>query len=921
MDERYCNEINKRIISGNLPAVRLCPVPFNKEQRSDLDAGLASLTEADDALTYYIKFIHSFLSVVCSSAGIDINDIDEFQKQTVYTKEVSLILNTGYSSTALSHRGKAYKASSNLCPYVTPLDKGLTFAGFIKNENGWNHALALRIYITQVKELLTKNTIDIDKIDMSTSILALLSDPWTDPQNHFLRKITPQEKEDLNSLLGERNRIRSLAQSERLEAEKIAEKTDRDWGLFLEIIFDLYQKEEQIIKTILDDTLLAKEKLDSIKEFDRIVQNLKNQKAIVRGEHVDFKRILGSVIDRFNGTPDLSLVQVENGQPFGINNEILYIVTQYCTFNRFQIKYHQFRLDPENENLAIEFFSLACECIQKHLGIPKKEAISTDGKPLYDLVILFYNTVNNYFDQHKDSVRNLRFSHLQPDTIAASHHAIEKSWVARGEELIFQHDKDLQTTFINALEDSYQSLVPPNDSVEPDLERINQVLVGAITQTIPNAVAEASEFDDQLSEAKEESEANQIVSGINVIYLFRAALDTVLEKPEKYSIGSDTNTQQLKQISEALKRREEKIIKTWVYSEIDEYHLDAEDMDSHRKKTGIDASSLVKRETELASSEKNLAIENVFVTFRDKLQRMFCRVNERDIKGLLEEKQSLYEDLFCFDHSGSIKPYVDKIDEISNLLCSLLVKACRQDGKKFEEIRKNLCVSLGPESVRLPKSSIDTLATAEMLYKEYANEELAVQGFDFSGISTLYFQAFETAYNELIWQDYEKELTDILARATDKSLYTKMLDGYLPDSGIREQYVDCEKKPPKKQIKQIKHTIMYKSFGNLLKHSIQQKSSTIRNFCDYFVHKVGFFSRDNMYNDADFMRNIGGFVDVVLSAAENRNNASHGGRIISFEQLNEDKKTVLSDLEAVRSDSIGLIQKLLFLLSYNSKPE
>ena len=76
-----------------------------------------------------------------------------------------------------------------------------------------------------------------------------------------------------------------------------------------------------------------------------------------------------------------------------------------------------------------------------------------------------------------------------------------------------------------------------------------------------------------------------------------------------------------------------------------------------------------------------------------------------------------------------------------------------------------------------------------------------------------------------------------------------------------------------------------------------------------------------MYNDADFMRNIGGFVDVVLSAAENRNNASHGGRIISFEQLNEDKKTVLSDLEAVRSDSIGLIQKLLFLLSYNSKPE
>ena len=62
------------------------------------------------------------------------------------------------------------------------------------------------------------------------------------------------------------------------------------------------------------------------------------------------------------------------------------------------------------------------------------------------------------------------------------------------------------------------------------------------------------------------------------------------------------------------------------------------------------------------------------------------------------------------------------------------------------------------------------------------------------------------------------------------------------------------------------------------------------------------------------MRNCNAFITAVDASADSRNNASHGGTFISVDQCKSDKKTVLSELEAVRSDSLGLIQQLIFLL-------
>ena len=49
---------------------------------------------------------------------------------------------------------------------------------------------------------------------------------------------------------------------------------------------------------------------------------------------------------------------------------------------------------------------------------------------------------------------------------------------------------------------------------------------------------------------------------------------------------------------------------------------------------------------------------------------------------------------------------------------------------------------LGNAANMLPSSVLESLTTAELLFHKYANENYANIGFDYSCISSLYFQAF-----------------------------------------------------------------------------------------------------------------------------------------------------------------------------------
>ena len=246
-------------------------------------------------------------------------------------------------------------------------------------------------------------------------------------------------------------------------------------------------------------------------------------------------------------------------------------------------------------------------------------------------------------------------------------------------------------------------------------------------------------------------------------------------------------------------------------------------------------------------------------------------------------------------------------------------------------IADSLRTTLGTgNGTSVPDNVIHTLATAELLFTKYATEEFAVQDFDYSSISALYYQAFENAYNSLIWHGYAQFLNNL---QVDGTLYTTVLDlsrnlydgygsfnnafGYLPSrKDDRHFYVSYRNRQRPRTL--VDDRCMYMSFGIIMEKICPQ--SPLPKFCEYFAQISGFNDVASMVNDNHFMNACVQFATEIKSSAENRNNASHGGNQIDKNQCTSDKKTIINELEEVRRTNIGLIQQLVFLLHSHDVP-
>ena len=152
-----------------------------------------------------------------------------------------------------------------------------------------------------------------------------------------------------------------------------------------------------------------------------------------------------------------------------------------------------------------------------------------------------------------------------------------------------------------------------------------------------------------------------------------------------------------------------------------------------------------------------------------------------------------------------------------------------------------------------------------MLYNRYANDDFASNGFDYSCISALYYQAFEDAYNALIWGDYSKYLNSLII---DGQLYTNILHkhkyddkksifnepnahGYLFDDKKykRDYYIDYGKKSSDTK---IKSKCMYKSFANIIMNAltllfygrnVKDSQSGLRAFTAHAADAINIVSR------------------------------------------------------------------------------
>lgn len=312
--------------------------------------------------------------------------------------------------------------------------------------------------------------------------------------------------------------------------------------------------------------------------------------------------------------------------------------------------------------------------------------------------------------------------------------------------------------------------------------------------------------------------------------------------------------------------------------------------------------------------------------------------NERKLDN---NKNKLFKSFLLLHESSSIEEIMnerlellDKAKEIAPEDFGFLDKCSEEILQQVKKATSDNDVALYEKNIRsafiinreivLSDDVIHTLATAEFLFSQYVNETYAEQNFDFSCISALYYQAYENAYNELLWSKYARFLNETLTLNGTKycnaikACYVRNNQvppdspcyGYLPSSASNwKKYGD-------KYFRTVNGTCMYGPFCKLI-NGQEYKQEEIPHFYEWLAKELGFDNIGAMMSNRAFVDRLNRFRSDMAAAVGNRNNASHGGSEIDIIQCRNDKMTVLADLQEIRDINLGLVQQLVNLYCFN----
>ena len=509
---------------------------------------------------------------------------------------------------------------------------------------------------------------------------------------------------------------------------------------------------------------------------------------------------------------------------------------------------------------------------------------------LDDIIEDFYQTVFSFVNENEGAINRLSFEKLQKDSAI----------VAVG----ISSETDAQ------MKDLSDRLKEIENSTEYELE-IEKMIAGTGVALSAEKIAELVRHEEERSDLiDQETIASRIVFSLNIIYMFCELLRIIL-------VNRHANIKVKRRDTVEKYRRDLMLLDDRLVHKV-YAHLGDQEIGilEYREKSGINTLSLSDQET----AEENYRNDVFADVLKSSILSLIDKIEGKKDEEILQTKSRIRTEILRFPDCDEKERYTEWLDEISQRLSDALILNCKQEDD-YQRIKEGILLGLGGKAAILPESTVDSLTTAEMLYARYASEEFADKGFDFSCISALYYQAFEEAYNKLIWKGYADELndlefegkkfTEILYECKGRRIDVIDARGYLDaDPKQRGYYIDYQNR--NRPSTSVSSRCMYKSFAILLQNIVP--NTRLEKLCDYFARITEFGSREAMFNDVDFMRNCCAFASAVDSSADNRNNASHGGTFISVEQCKSDKKVVLSELEAVRSDSLGLVQQLLFLL-------
>lgn len=272
------------------------------------------------------------------------------------------------------------------------------------------------------------------------------------------------------------------------------------------------------------------------------------------------------------------------------------------------------------------------------------------------------------------------------------------------------------------------------------------------------------------------------------------------------------------------------------------------------------------------------------------------KVTKDDLNALFEMKQ----------HAAFAKlaSPVKKIDILINSLMdetiNLISKKSDFDNEDldFDSLCNKLTKELGDKYKYVEGSSFKSLSTAEYLYELFINNKNGMDpNKDYSCISILYYKALEDALNKIIYVPYyNAELKPIYKiQNWENKANTEIILDRLPGEEkalykIKNSYYHENRSTG---CWELANRLMIGNLGFLL------KERTLPKALYSFLGKI-------MTGDIKLNCNI--LSNGLLNVKDNRNNAAHGGNIINYQKVTDDKRDVFT------LEQIGEYKRLLLQL-------
>ena len=882
MFDTLFNEINKQIHKGIFPVNQLEPAknPFNINDE-DIEKIWSSL--CIDCSEYSNVFSSLFSQWIISSQGWDRAVLPEnADVPNKYFSYVNCIINAYSIPDDLWDNWPLFKAAMDLCPVVTQLDSVLwegascffSYADSIRHDSKLqkvvNQSIEIQpddeetvsdvvakatillsrlLQMIQEKELNSGKTI---KVDASLS-LEILFNSWEDLGQTFFIDLSDKESKNLNDLINERNRLFAWSLETKKHARSIAESTAASWQVFVELINDISSQERDVILSI-NQSISSFQKLEIIKKYDAFISEICAEMLPYKGKRYSLSRVFSQIDQRFTQAHNYCYVSSASMPAFKLTAAARLLVKDpTASFNYIFISYHKLRLEPTQNN-ARTFFSLVDRCVKVNLGVELQDHSYTS---VDEMVEEFCATVKTFYFQHVEDINCLHFDEIQADIIDIVRHSAFEYSIENVEQVLADNIISMQTRF--------------NSSA---IEEIDSCM---FAEEINHIFAKEQQNEEHFAKL---SFARQLVTSMSIIYMVYSSMKRLIKsEPDIFE-----NVDLVKRVHRELCEIDDELIR--------KVYRSSYDIDEYREDKGFDTIDLTEKESK--------ANARLFEAFISDIEEISLSIYGQNVQELFISKQDIKDSIWHFSLRNLPDCIVKRLDFISCRLCNALVNCCKANSIDFSVIKAELISTLGERSKFLLPSVIETLVTAELLYKNYANRDCAESGFDYSSISALYYQSFEEAFNDLIWKPYATWINKQLDSGFSNDELSRLIPG-----DLSHYTYTIKKKKQRRASPSIEFGSIWYLMDNL------KVDCTASYYCTYFAYLSGYKNKEEMFQDSSFANKRDTFKKDVWVAIPNRNNASHGGNTINLKQCTMDKKAVLDNLESIRSDSIGLIQQLL----------